>query len=496
MKCLRRKQEFLTQSIGQPLPATYEKVVRPFKYVQMDLTGRHITEGGQEIYGLVVVCVQTYNVRIYGVQNRKLESISLALEILIQEFGPPALISCDREGSFCRLAEKLKPKEIETLEATHNIQVKFSVPNGHFTTGLVEQRMKKIHDYLGKMDMQGSGLSIADISLMFQYIAFKLNSVPYGVRNINSYSERKMQELRGKTELISFIRPADWLLFAAPQGIDFTTIKDTLRPPIKSALDKIMALQNFRNEELMDELNKQYKNVSLQASNKLKENSVVLLRHMSKEQKREPLHLARVNKILDSRDGSQRIVGVTYQNVRRNKDGQWIGIATKVERCVKDVICVDEALNDATLHPIMETNHDTNIDTDIGPNKDPMTEVDTDIEPTGNTDIEPTVNTELEHTVELEATTEKPTHDRNTDKVTTENTINHTVDTDKSENTTPESEVSKHTNTNTNNAGTTDETESQKSLRRSKRILNRPNPIIPAEDIGENDDQKDIDYVY
>ena len=209
---------------------------------------------------------------------------------------------------------------------------------------------------------------------------------------------------------------------------------------------------------------------------------------MNKEQKREPLRLARVNKILDSRDGSQRIVGVTYQNVRRNKDGQWIGIATKVERCVKDVICVDEALNDATLHPIMETSHDTNIDTDIGSNKDPMTEVDTD--------IEPTVNTELEPTVELEATTEKPTHDRNTAKVTTENTTNHTVDTDKSENTTPESEVSEHTNTNTNNAGTTDETESQKSLRRSKRILNRPNPIIPAEDIGENDDQKDIDYVY
>ena len=99
MKCLRRKQDFLTQSIGQPLAATFEKVVRPFKYVQIDLTGRHIAEGGEEIYGLVVICVQTYNVRIYGVQNRKLESISLALEVLIQEFGPPTLIATVKEVS-------------------------------------------------------------------------------------------------------------------------------------------------------------------------------------------------------------------------------------------------------------------------------------------------------------------------------------------------------------------------------------------------------------
>ena len=495
MKCLRRKQEFLTQSIGQPLPATYEKIVRPFKYVQMDLTGRHITEGGQEIYGLVVICVQTYNVRIYGVQNRKLESISLALEVLIQEFGPPTLISCDREGSFCRLAENLKPKEMETLEATHNIQVKFSVANGHFTTGLVERRMKSVHDYIGKMEMQGSGFSTTDVSLMFQYVAFKLNSVPYGVRNINSYSEKKIQELRGKTELISFIRPADWLLFSAPKGIDFTTIKNTLRPPIKSAIDKIMALQDFRNEELMEEINKQYKNVNLQASNKLKENSIVLLRHMNKEQKREPLRLARVDKIHDSRDGSQRIVGVTYQNVRRNKDGQWIGMATKVERCVKDIILVDSALNDATLHPVAEANTEINTDTTLELDEDPMTEANTEVD----TDVDPTV--------ELETKTEISIHDPNLGEVTMENIAELTGDTDKPKEMRPESEVPKHANTDTGNAETNEtaidrqqtnysnnKSEPQNLVRRSKRIMNKPNPVIPSEDIGDNDNPKDIDY--
>ena len=524
MKCLRRKQDFLTQSIGQPLAATFEKIVRPFKYVQIDLTGRHIAEGGEEIYGLVVICVQTYNVRIYGVQNRKLESISLALEVLIQEFGPPTLISCDREGSFCRLAEKLKPKEMKALEATHNIQVKFSVANGHFTTGLVERRMKSVHDFIGKMEMQGSGFSTTDVSLMFQFVAFTLNSVPYGVRNINSYSEKKIQELRGRPELISFIRPADWLLFSAPKGIDFTTIQNTLRPPIKSAIDKIVALQDFRNEELMEELNKQYKNVNLQASNKLKENSIVLLRHMNKEQKREPLRLARVDKIHDSRDGSQRIVGVTYQNVRKNKDGNWIGTATRVERCVKDIILVDSALNDATLHPVAEATAEVDTDTTPELDEDPVAEataeVDTDNTPEldedtvteANAEVDTNTDPAVDDTTELETRTKKSIHDPNSGEITVkgnsmENIAELTGHTDEPKEMSPELEVPKNANADTGNTETNetavdsqqtshsnDKSEPQNLVRRSKRIMNKPNPAIPPEDIGDNDNPKDIDY--
>ena len=71
----------------------------------MDITGKHIAEKGEEIYGLVIICIQTYNVRIYGIQNRKVESISVALEVLVQEFGPPDLVTCDREGAFQQLAK-------------------------------------------------------------------------------------------------------------------------------------------------------------------------------------------------------------------------------------------------------------------------------------------------------------------------------------------------------------------------------------------------------
>ena len=125
----------------------------------MDLTVRHIAAGGVEIYGLVVVCLQTYNTRIFGVENRKIESISLALEVLIQEVGVPDFIACDREGSFQKLAKNLQPKEIEALEAMHQIQFRFSVPNAHFSTGVVERRIRIIHDFIGKMDLQGAGIS-------------------------------------------------------------------------------------------------------------------------------------------------------------------------------------------------------------------------------------------------------------------------------------------------------------------------------------------------
>ena len=92
----------------------------------------------EEGYGLVCVCLQTYNTRIYGIQNRKLESISLAIEVLIQEVGPPDFIACDREGTFQQLAKELDSKDVRALEALHQIQFKFAVPNAHFTTGLVE----------------------------------------------------------------------------------------------------------------------------------------------------------------------------------------------------------------------------------------------------------------------------------------------------------------------------------------------------------------------
>ena len=212
----------------------------------MDLTGRHITEGGRDVYGLVCVCLQTYNTKIYGIESRKLESISFAMEVLIQEVGPPTFIACDKEGAFKKMAYDLDKEGLEKLEEKHRIQFKFAVPNAHFTTGLVERRMRFIHDCLGKLDMQAAGVSVTELTLMFQYIACKLNKIPFGIRNINTYSEEKIQTLRDSSELIMFICPADWTMFQVPNGVEFTSLKNNRGEAVKSTIEKLEIMREFR----------------------------------------------------------------------------------------------------------------------------------------------------------------------------------------------------------------------------------------------------------
>ena len=76
------------------------------------------------------------------------------------------------------MARELDPKGIEKLEAKHQIQFRFAVPNAHFSTGLVERRMRMVHDFMGKLNMQGNGMSVSDISLVPVYcMQDKYNSV-------------------------------------------------------------------------------------------------------------------------------------------------------------------------------------------------------------------------------------------------------------------------------------------------------------------------------
>ena len=199
--------------------------------------------------------------------------------------------------------------------------------------------------------MQGTGLAVAEVILMFQYVACKINNIPYGIKNIHTYSEEKIQNLRQGNELIMFICPADWMLYQAPNGLDFTSIEKTRGRAIRSTMDKIDAMEEFRKEEFLDLLNKQYANVGLENPTRVKENSMVLVRNIGNEPKREPLKLARIEKIHDSRDNAQRVVTLTYHNVKMNKDGEWIGTPIQVERCVNDLILVDNALNESMLNP-------------------------------------------------------------------------------------------------------------------------------------------------
>ena len=128
-------------------------------------------------------------------------------------------------------------------------------------------------------------------------------------------------------------------------------------------------MEEFRTEELMKVLNKQYSNVCLESSNRVKLNSVVLVRNIANETKREPLKIARIEKNHESRDNTQRVVTLTYHNVSKNRDGKWIGTPVRVDRSVNDLIIVDDALNESMLNPSIQKeevekyNEETEIDT-------------------------------------------------------------------------------------------------------------------------------------
>ena len=177
----------------------------------------------------------------------------------------------------------------------------------------------------------------------------KINNIPYGVKNIHTYSEEKIEKLRQGDELIMFIRPADWMQFQTPNGLDFRSIKNTRGKAISSTMDKLDAMKEFKEDEIFDLLNQQYANMELQEPKEVRENSIVLIRNIGSEPKREPLKFARIDKIHGSRDNAQRVVTLTYNNVIMNKDGDWIGTPVTVERSINDLVLVDNALNDSML---------------------------------------------------------------------------------------------------------------------------------------------------
>ena len=284
--------------------------------------------------------------------------------------------------------------------------------------------------------MQAAGVSVTELTLMFQYIACKLNKIPFGIRNINTYSEEKIEKIRNSSELVMFICPADWTMFQVPGGIEFSSLKNNRGEAVKSTIEKLEIMKEFRDSELLSILNKQYSGKNFKEPRKVEENSVVLLRNIANEAKREPMKLARVLKINDSKDNAQRILTLEYNNIKKNKDGKWIGMPKIVERSINDVIPVDKAINESMLNPNI-------LGKEISDEKSEEKET---------TDI-----------IEKDELNQNDQDDKLSDEYSEDRTTNN------------------------------DEMTNHKQVRRSERIKKRLVNVNP-EDIGDNDNENDEDY--
>ena len=165
------------------------------------------------------------------------------------------------------------------------------------------------------------------------------------------------------------------------------------------------------------------------------------------------MRFARVLQINESKDNAQRILTLAYNNIKKKKDGSWIGIPKIVERSINDVIPIDNAVNESMLNPSILEKAVTD---DISDNEEGVLVTENDEAKVGN---EEDAGDELE-------IVRKDSNEiiLNNDEIEVENGKN-----DKNE------------------------TVEHKQIRRSERIKKRIVDINP-DDIGENDNENDEDY--
>ena len=156
------------------------------------------------------------------------------------------------------------------------------------------------------------------------------------------------------------------------------------------------------------------------------------------------------------RDESQRILTLTYNNVKQRKDGTWVGTPITVERSINDIIPVDKALNESMLNPSTLANNMNN----CSPNLDGVASNDELNEGDGGTSNDETNETISNNEINGINRVGNNYENNRWNKIDSENkkAITH-----------------------------------EKTVRRSERIRKQRYDIHP-DDIGNNDDEKDDNY--
>ena len=209
----------------------------------------------------------------------------------------------------------------------------------------------------------------------------------------------------------------------------------------------------------------------------------------------------RIDKIHGSRDNAQRVVTLTYNNVRVNKDGEWIGTPIRVERSVNDLVLVDNALNDSILGsrtPVMKKDKKEE-QKERTPNDDETVEVSENMATNNREDPEPTVvvpvdddeNIEVSENMatnkgeDPEPTTAVPVDDDEVVEVSEKMATNNGED--------PEPATVVHDDDGTINRNNDENTDAKNKMRRfsRKRIQKM---TIESDDIGDCDTENDPDY--
>ena len=190
-------------------------------------------------------------------------------------------------------------------------------------------------------------------------------------------------------------------------------------------------------------------------------------------------------KINDSRDETQRILTLTYNNVKQRKDGTWVGNPVTVERSINDIIPVDKALNESMLNPsILADNMNDSISNLEG--------VGSNDEINGSNEVASNDETNrINRIASIDEIDRRNEVDSENKDVRGE--INDNEEDEKEKNTS-ENDIGMSTNQRVEDINRTQKViTNEKTVRKSERVRKQRYNIHP-DDIGNNDDEKDENY--
>ena len=156
----------------------------------MYLTGRH-TPTDSCAHTVVMTCIHTKLTKLLMTSNRIIKSPTYAINALIAE-----VLYFDKASTVVAIAKVNQLRD--SLFKEYKIDFRFYPAPSYKSLGLVEHRMRQMHNYIGKLTLSDSKISLADFSTFLNMSQNHISTPPLGIANINDVQVTKIENSKQK----------------------------------------------------------------------------------------------------------------------------------------------------------------------------------------------------------------------------------------------------------------------------------------------------------
>ena len=275
------------------------------------------------------------------------------------------MIVADREGAMTKIYNNLDSIN-ESLMVDHQLSFTLIPAFLHHFAGTVESKIKQVGSMLGSLNLKGTGLTETELSNTLRIISAYLNKQPYAVQFVSNTDK----------QLATGIQESSEILFIAPISFQNPNLENTYQPILadqlnsaqQALLTKLELTEKIYKEEILPRLLLTLDSRRLTRQDTVKEGDIVLLHcTTARRRKFERAILARVDKVLPSRDSVNRVVHVSYFKASQCKlvGNKLIGSPTKIVRGLESLsILNQDALNPCRVAEIFKHKCEDHIQAD------------------------------------------------------------------------------------------------------------------------------------